>query len=165
MRLRFLLCDSGVHVLVNCDPICVLQTCFNVIQVVSAIEMSCLVLGRRKLTTPLPEWIIPSSLLVCQPQGRFLFWVAPLATSLLCCRKRSHDCVFPRDYALHRVVGKAQQLFAYPVSVERVLGKTEVRDAFSNADANKTAVMCNLQDSEPSCTARAHERWSVRGTR
>ena len=73
--------------------------------------------------------------------------------------------MFPRDYVLHRIIGKAQQWFAYPASVETVAGKTEVRHAFSKANAHKTAIMCNLQNSEPSCTARAYEQWRVLETR
>jgi len=46
--------------------------------------------------------------------------------------------------ALHQVVGKAQQLFACPVSDKTVPDRTEVCNFFSKADANKTAIVGDL---------------------
>ena len=42
---------------------------------------------------------------------------------------------------MYRVVRKAQQLFAYPVSDKTVPNKAEMCNFFSNADVNTTAVM------------------------
>ena len=46
--------------------------------------------------------------------------------------------------AFHQVVGKALQLFTFPVSDETVPNKTEVCNFFSKADANKTAIVGHL---------------------
>ena len=66
--------------------------------------------------------------------------------------------------ALHQVVGKAQQLFAYPLSDETVPDKTEVFNFFSEADVNKTAVVGNLcgkigTSSYSSCTRAVEGAW------
>ena len=50
------------------------------------------------------------------------------------------DC----EDTLHQVVGKAQQLFAYPVSDGTVPDKTEVRNFFSKAVVNKTVIVGHL---------------------
>ena len=64
----------------------------------------------------------------------------------------------------HQVVGKAQQLFAYPVNDETVPDKMKVCNFFFKADANKTVNVDHLcASSATSCSARARERCKAIG--